>query len=83
MRKKMRDDRMFAAFSCCYDCHVLQSICAKWVAENGRWRSLPNRKCQFEGIIMPLVVSAMGEGSDEIYQMIKEQIERGGTNIED
>ena len=23
MQKRMRDDKIFAAFSCCYDCHVL------------------------------------------------------------
>jgi RecQ family ATP-dependent DNA helicase len=84
MRKRMRDDRMFAAFSCCYDCHVPQSICAKWVAaENGKWGRLAQGKCQFEGIVMPLVISAIGEGTDQIYNMIMDQIEGSGVSIRD
>jgi hypothetical protein len=71
MQKRMRDNRMFAAFSCCYDCHVLQAICAKWVAENGKWRSLPQGKCQFEGIIMPVVISGINEGTDQTCNMIR------------
>jgi hypothetical protein len=81
MQKRIRDNRMFAAFSCCYDCHVLQAICAKWVAENGKWRSLPQGKCQFEGIIMPVVISGINEGTDQTCNMIWDQIQREGVEI--
>jgi hypothetical protein len=60
----MRDDRMFAPFSCCYDCHTLQAICAKWVVENGKWKNLLQGKCQFKGIIMLVVISGINEGID-------------------
>jgi RecQ family ATP-dependent DNA helicase len=81
MRKRMRDDRMFAPFSCCYDCHAPQAICAKWVAENGKWKNLPQGKCQFEGIIMPVVISGINEGTDQTCNMIRDQIQRDGVEI--
>jgi hypothetical protein len=83
MRKRMRDDRIFAAYSCCYDCHVPQAICSRWVAENGKWRSLAQGKCQFEGIIMPLVISGIAEGTDQIYHMIKDRMEGDGIKFGD
>jgi len=48
MKDRMRDGRIFAGFSCCYDCHVPQAICSKWAEENGRWRCLPDGACQFD-----------------------------------
>ena len=78
MRKKIRDKRMFAPFSCCYNCHVPQSICAKWVAaENGKWERVAQGKCQFEGIIMLLVISAITKGTEQMYNMIKWRVEFG------
>jgi hypothetical protein len=81
MRKRMRDEKIFAAYSCCYNCHVPQAICSKWVPENGKWRSLAQGKCQFEGIIMPLVISGIAEGTDQIYDMIREQMEGSGIKF--
>ena len=83
MQKRMREDRIFAAYSCCYDCHVPQAICAKWVPENGKWKSLVNRKCQFEGVIMPVVISGIAEGPDQMYNMIKDRMEEGGIKFGD
>jgi hypothetical protein len=83
MRKRMRDDRIFAAYSCCYDCHVPQAICTKWAAENGKWKSLPQGKCQFEEIIMPLVISGIAEGTDQTYHMIKDRMEASGIKFGD
>jgi len=65
MKDRMRDGRIFAGFSCCYDCHVPQAICSKWAEENGRWRCLPDGACQFDQIIMPVVISGINEGIDE------------------
>jgi len=46
MRKRMGEDKIFAAYSCCYDCHAPQSICTKWaVAKNGKWERLGQGKC--------------------------------------
>lgn len=84
MRKRMREGKIFAAYSCCYDCHAPQSICTKWVAaENGKWERLGQGKCQFEGIIMPLVISGIVEGTDETYNMIKDKMEQSGIQLED
>jgi hypothetical protein len=63
MRERIRDDRIFAVHSCCYNCHAPQAIYARWVPENGKWRSLAQGKCQFEGIIMLLVISGIAEGT--------------------
>ena len=83
MKDKMRDRRIFAPYSCCYDCHVPQAICSKWAHENGRWRCLPNGTCQFDQIIMPAVISGINEGTDQTCEMIREQIQRDGVNIGD
>jgi hypothetical protein len=82
MRKTMREKRMFAAYSCCYDCHVPQDICEKWVADgNGKWRRLGSGKCQFEGIIMPLVISWIMKDTDESNDMIRNWLEGSGIEL--
>jgi hypothetical protein len=83
MNDRMRDGRIFAAFSCCYDCHVPQAICSKWTRENGRWRYMPNGTCQFDRIIMPVVISRINEGTDQTCNMIRDQIQRDGVEIGD
>jgi RecQ family ATP-dependent DNA helicase len=83
MKGKMRDGRIFAAYSCCYDCHVPQAICSKWAHENGRWRYLPNGICQFDQIIMPAVISGINEGKDQTCNMIRDQIQRDGVKFGD
>ena len=83
MKDRMRDGRIFAGFSCCYDCHVPQAICSKWAEENGRWRCLPDGACQFDQIIMPVVISGINEGTDEACHMIQDQIQRDGVRIGD
>jgi hypothetical protein len=70
MKDRMRDGQIFAAFSCCYNCYVLQAICSKWAHENGRWRFLPNGTCQFDQIIMPVVISGINEGTDQTCNII-------------
>jgi hypothetical protein len=79
----MRDGRIFAAYSCYYDCHMPQAICSKWAHENGRWRYLPNGTCQFDRIIMPAVISRISEGTDQTYKMIRDQIQRDRVKIGD
>ena len=81
MRKRMREGRIFAPYACCYDCHAPQAICSKWVEENGKWKKLAQGKCQYEGIIMPLVISGIAEGTDETYNMIKERMESSGVQV--
>jgi hypothetical protein len=83
MKDRMKDGRIFAAYSCCYDCHVPQAICSKWAHNNGRWRFLPNGTCQFDQIIMPVVISGINEGTDQTCNMIRDQIQRDGVNIGD
>jgi hypothetical protein len=83
MKDRMKNGRIFAAYSCCYDCHVPQAICSKWADENGRWRFLPNGICQFDGIIMPVVISRINEGTDQTCKMIRDQIQRDRVNIRD
>src|SRR5271165_3327501 len=80
----MRDGRLFAAYSCCYDCHALQALCSKWVAvAGGRWKSLPQGKCQFLGIIMPVVISGIVCGTEQTYRAIASRIEADGVRMED
>jgi superfamily II DNA helicase RecQ len=52
----------FAAFSCCFTCHVPQAICAGWErqeGERGRWKA-SGRRCQFGDIVMPVVACTLG-----------------------
>jgi hypothetical protein len=72
MKRLMQKGRWFGAFSCCFNCHVPQAICQKWVQkkEQGRWERLNGVSCQFEGIIMPTVIIAMLESKDWIVEMI-------------
>ena len=83
MKERMKDGRIFAAYSCCYNCHVPQAICSKWAHENGRWTFLPNGTCQFDEIIMPVVISGINEGTDQTCNMIRDQIQRDGVKIGD
>jgi hypothetical protein len=48
MKRLMKDKHWFALFSCCFDCHVPQAICQKWVQkkEQGRWEWLSGVSCQ-------------------------------------
>lgn len=80
MRKLMKDNRWFGLFSCCFDCHVPQAICQKWVQkkEQGRWE-WSGMSCQFDGIIMPTVMAAMLEGKDWMVEMIHKCAEESGV----
>ena len=80
MKTKMKKDRLFAPYSCCFDCHVPQAICQKWMLENDRWKYVQTNRCQFEDIIMPVVITAVIEGCcpDRIYQMMKNSLPEPG-----
>jgi hypothetical protein len=36
IQKRMRDKKIFAVYSCYYNCYVPQAICSKWVLENSK-----------------------------------------------
>ena len=81
MKTLMGKRRWFESYSCCFDCHVPQAICQKWVQkkEQGRWERLSNVECQFDNIIMPMVMTAMMEGKDWMIKMINGWVEENGV----
>jgi len=83
MKTLMAQKRWFAMFSCCFDCHVPQAICQKWVQkkEQGKWERLSNASCQFDNIIMPMVITAMLEGKDWMIKMIQDWVEGCGVEL--
>jgi hypothetical protein len=62
---------------------VPQAICQKWVQkkEQGRWERLSGVSCQFDGIIMPMVMTAMLEGEDWMIEMIQSWVEESGVEL--
>jgi RecQ family ATP-dependent DNA helicase len=83
MKTLMKEKRWFALFSCCFDCHVPQAICQKWVQkkEQGRWERLSGVSCQFDSIIMLVVMTAMLEGEDWMIEMIQSWVEESGVEF--
>ncbi|HYT46091.1 MAG TPA: hypothetical protein VEP90_27430 [Methylomirabilota bacterium] len=59
--KDMQEQVQFEKFSCCCYCHVPQAICQRWEPreEEGRWQQAPGGHCQFKGIIIPIIASAL------------------------
>jgi superfamily II DNA helicase RecQ len=84
MKRLMKEKRWFASFSCCFDCHVPQAICQKWVQkkEQGRWEQ-SGMSCQFDSIVMPTVIAAMLEGEDWMIEMIQSWVEESGVEFGD
>ena len=72
MKTLMARNRWFESFSGCFNCHVPQAIYKKWVQkkEQGKWERLSNASCQFDNIIMLMVITAMLEGKDWMIKMI-------------
>jgi superfamily II DNA helicase RecQ len=88
MRKVMRDMHLFSPYSCCFDCHVPQEICHKWVAKeggkgSGRWVRTASNDCQFDEIIMPTIISIMREGEDAIQASIINEMQQQGIDESD
>ena len=81
----MKENHWFALYSCCYDCHVPQAICQKWAQkkEQGRWDWLKGVDCQFKGIIMPMVITAIWEGEDWMVEMIMNWIKESRVEVGD
>jgi hypothetical protein len=82
MKRLMKEKRWFASFSCCFDCHVPQAICQKWVQkkEQERWEQ-SGMSCQFNSIIMPTVIAAMLEGEDWMIEMIQSWVEESEVEL--
>src|SRR6187402_3553284 len=57
----LQEQVRFERFSCCFYCHVPQAICQRWEPgdENIRWQEVPRQRCQFEGVVMPAIISAL------------------------
>lgn len=88
MKKVMREKHLFSPYSCCFDCHVPQEICHRWVAREGhegqgRWIRVGSNKCQFDEIIMPTIISIIREGEDEMGGSIIDEMKRQGINERD
>ena len=83
MKTLMGERHWFELYSCCFDCHVPQAICQKWVQkkEQGRWERLSSVGCQFDNIIMPVVMTAMLEGKDWMIEMIQGWVEESGVEF--
>lgn len=70
-----------ALYSCCYRCFVPQAMCDKWQrqeGERGRWRAT-NNSCQFDDIILPVIVCMFREGSDEGRGLFQEWVTKSGV----
>lgn len=88
MKNVMREMHLFSPYSCCFDCHVPQEICHKWVAKeghrgNGRWDRISSNHCQFDEIIMPTIISIMREGEDITQVSIINEIRQQGIDESD
>ena len=81
MKTLIARNRWFESFSGCFNCHVPQAICKKWVQkkEQGKWERLSNASCQFDNIIMLMVITAMLEGKDWMIKMINNWVEGCGV----
>jgi hypothetical protein len=56
----------FAPYSCCFKCYAPQAICQAWEGregQSGKWK-FTSKRCQFQDIIMPVVVCMLCEGED-------------------
>ena len=55
----------------------------KWIQkrEQGRQDRLSNVSCQFDNIIMPMVMTAMLEGKDWMISMIQSCVEESGVEF--
>jgi superfamily II DNA helicase RecQ len=76
MFQTMKNERKYASFSCCFSCGVPQAICQRFeTSPHGGWRVIDGNKCQFPGVVIPMVVSMMhlnsGGCSEAVYQWMK------------
>jgi superfamily II DNA/RNA helicase len=88
MKKVMRERHLFSPYSCCFDCHVPQEICQRWVAREGhqgrgRWIRVGSNKCQFDDIVMPTIISILRVGGDDMGASIIDEMKQQGINEQD
>jgi superfamily II DNA helicase RecQ len=72
----------FAPYSCCYGCFAPQAMCQKWQRQEegrGRFKST-SRVCQFDDIIMPVVVCMFREGSSDAEKLFRDWVEQSGVD---
>jgi hypothetical protein len=88
VHEEVNERHLFSPYSCCFNYHVPQEICHRWVGREGhqrrgRWIRVGSNKCQFDEIIMPTIISIVREGEDEMQASIIDEMKRQGINKRD
>ena len=80
----LQEQVQFERFSCCFYCHVPQAICQRWEPgeENIRWQEVAGQKCQFEGVVMPAIISALHVEKQWVVGVMREMAQEEGFNIQ-
>jgi superfamily II DNA helicase RecQ len=80
MQEKVR----FEKFSCCFECHVPQAICQQWEPGEGniRWERVAGRQCQFMGVVMPAIISALYAEEQWVVGVMCDMAEKDGVDIQ-
>lgn len=76
MVRRMKDERQYAPYSCCFPCGVPQAVCRRFEPNpHGGWRQIAGIKCQFPHVVIPTVISIMhldpGGCSEPVYQWME------------
>jgi superfamily II DNA helicase RecQ len=76
----LQEEVRFEKFSCCFYCHVPQAICQRWEPgdEQIRWVQVPQQRCQFPGVVMPAIISALHVKEQCVVQVMGEMADQEG-----
>jgi hypothetical protein len=66
MQKEIKQKKLFGKFGCCTWCGVPQAICQKWKQKEDRgwWEEVRGERCQYEGVMIPAIVTMLVRGAD-------------------
>jgi hypothetical protein len=80
----LQEQVQFEKFSCYFYCHMPQAICQRWEPgeENIRWQEVTGQNCQFEGVVMPAIISALHVEKQWVVGVMREMAQEEGFNIQ-
>lgn len=64
----------------CSWCGVPRAICQRWqVQAGGGWEEVPGQQCQYQGMLIPAVVTMLMDGCNEGWEVMRSWMDRDGV----
>ena len=85
MTQEIHHKKRLAPFSGCYQCGIPQAICQRWKQkeEQGWFQRVEGVKCQYQGVVIPVVTVIWYKGDCQGENIVREWMEIDRVDIKD